>query len=301
MSLPNVVIAGAPKCGTTSVFKYLSDHPEVCASKVKETYYFMDRDYPLYNKTRPSFHTDGLTGYASYFEHCSTTSARIVLEATPDYLYQRTALQVLPTLSPPITLIFMLRKPSDRVWSLYQFAQNNLAILPSDLTFRAFVEMVKEPKSTLLADRPILRDALEHSKYIRYLLPYQTRCKPGKIRVYIFENLRDNPKPFMQNLCLDLGLNADFYHTYPFVRENVSFRAKSQSLHRIKRLLVRVLPKELEKRSPRIKRLYHKLNVEPAIGKSAKDIECLSELDIEFQPYNERLSREMSIDLSCWQ
>lgn len=301
MNLPNLVIAGAPKCGTTSVFKYLSDHSEVCPSKVKETCFFIDRDYPLYKTRRPSFHTDGLAGYASYFGHCCHALDKIVLEATPDYLYQRTALQVLPALSPPITLMFILRKPPDRVWSLYKFAQNNLAVLPHDLTFQMFIEMVKEPENTLLVDRPILQGAIDHSQYVTYLLPYKEKCRSDKIRIYVFENLRDDPRRFMEGLCQDLGISAEPYQQYAFVRSNVSLRVKRQSLHRFKRLLVGVLPRSLVKRSVLLKYIYRKLNIGSAIEKSEEDIECLADLSVEFQPYNERLAREFDIDLSSWQ
>ncbi|MCP5333794.1 MAG: hypothetical protein H7A13_10650, partial [Pseudomonadales bacterium] len=46
--LPNLIIAGAPKCGTTSLFDYLVQHPQVGGSSVKETCYVMDRGYPLF-------------------------------------------------------------------------------------------------------------------------------------------------------------------------------------------------------------------------------------------------------------
>ena len=55
--LPNVVIAGAPKCGTTSLFAWLADHPDVCGSNVKEARYFLDPGDPLFDETRTSVTT----------------------------------------------------------------------------------------------------------------------------------------------------------------------------------------------------------------------------------------------------
>ena len=40
MSNQHAIIAGVNKCGTTSVFRYLADHPDVCASSIKETRFF---------------------------------------------------------------------------------------------------------------------------------------------------------------------------------------------------------------------------------------------------------------------
>jgi len=41
---PNLVIAGAPKSGTSSLFFWLAAHPEVCGSQKKETYFLADKD-----------------------------------------------------------------------------------------------------------------------------------------------------------------------------------------------------------------------------------------------------------------
>ena len=42
-----LIIGGASKAGTTSMFSYLAEHPQICASHAKETRFFLDSDYPL--------------------------------------------------------------------------------------------------------------------------------------------------------------------------------------------------------------------------------------------------------------
>ena len=44
MTFPNLVIAGAPRCGTSSLFRWLADHPNVCTSAATETRYLLDAD-----------------------------------------------------------------------------------------------------------------------------------------------------------------------------------------------------------------------------------------------------------------
>src|SRR5262249_17888741 len=129
MSLPNLIIAGAPKCGTGSLFKWLSDHPQVCGSRVKETFYLMDRGHPLL-KYDSNFYTHGLDGYKAYFTHCNNCR-KIIVEATTHYIYQKTALEVLSCLETKPQIIFVLRKPSSRVYSSYQYTKNNLANVES--------------------------------------------------------------------------------------------------------------------------------------------------------------------------
>ena len=75
--LPNLIIAGVNKAGSTSLFHYLSQHPEVCGSKDKETCYFLPL---LYNES-----ISPITNYEAQFSHCGKSAYR--LEATPAYIY----------------------------------------------------------------------------------------------------------------------------------------------------------------------------------------------------------------------
>ena len=55
-----IIIGGTTKAATTSLYFYLADHPNVCASNIKETRFFLDADYPLPVKYRLE---DGLEKY----------------------------------------------------------------------------------------------------------------------------------------------------------------------------------------------------------------------------------------------
>ena len=79
--LPNTVIAGAPKCGTTSLFRWLNDHPDACGSTTKEPRYLIDPDSCLFDKTS-NFHDHGLEGYEAYFEHCAGSSPKVMWSNT---------------------------------------------------------------------------------------------------------------------------------------------------------------------------------------------------------------------------
>ena len=108
--LANFVIGGTEKSGTTSVFDYLSAHPQVCASSIKETDFFRH----------------GYTGdlaadarrYASYFEHCDSRSL-VRLEASPGYLGEAaTVAPRLRALVPEAKVLFILRDPVERLLRL---------------------------------------------------------------------------------------------------------------------------------------------------------------------------------------
>lgn len=107
--LPNLFIIGAPKCGTTAAYHAVGRLPEVTMSDVKEPGFFSNEAlYPL-----------GLEYYRrSYFPHRLTTE--FIGEATPWYLYSEQAAQRIANDVPgPLTLIALLRNPTDRAISMY--------------------------------------------------------------------------------------------------------------------------------------------------------------------------------------
>jgi sulfotransferase family protein len=300
-TLPNTVIAGAPKCGTSSLFSWLEDHPEVCGSRFKETRYFLDPDHPLLDP-RSNYHEHGMEGYASHFGQCDGAGTKLILEATPHYLYQRTALEVLSGLDPLPTIVFLLRKPSERTYSEYQFARNNRAVIDRGVTFREFLGMVKE-RDASLAGRRQLDAVIEHGKYINYLDAWAGRFPRSKIHVFVFEDLQRDNRSFMQNVAASLEIDPSFYETYDFPLKNLTYQVKFQALHRVRSAVGRRIPRGSAKTllHKATRRTYSAINIErtrPA--KTRDDYEVLAELEREFTPYNTRLSQELGVDLSAW-
>src|SRR5665809_53913 len=118
--LPNLLIAGVSRAGTTSLFRYLGQHPDVCASDVKELRYFT----PLRYGDPPG----PVETYAAHFGGCADTRYR--LEATPGYFYGGRALargihEVCPADS---RVVVSLRSPADRCWSWFSFVKSRLRI-----------------------------------------------------------------------------------------------------------------------------------------------------------------------------
>ena len=103
--LPNFLIIGAPKAGTTSLHAYLDRHPDIHMSEPKELYYFDD---PAYEARRE--------WYESHFE----TDAPLRGEATPHYAmypYYAGVPERIHNLIPDVKLIYMVRDPLDQIVS----------------------------------------------------------------------------------------------------------------------------------------------------------------------------------------
>jgi len=135
MPYQHVIIAGVNKCGTTSAFRYLADHPEVCASSIKEIRFFVQEPY----ESSDSSHDE----YLSYFSHCK--NKRVLLEASPSYFSwgQEVANRIV-RLIPNVRIIVILRNPVDRLYSYYRsaFVYDNYAnALLSDVSFAEFVDI----------------------------------------------------------------------------------------------------------------------------------------------------------------
>ncbi len=107
-ALPNFVIVGAMKGGTTSMFQYLAGHPQVHPPFRKEIKFF-DIHY-----------TKGLGWYRAHFPLWLKMKAPAVTgEATPYYLFHPLAAERMAKVLPKAKLIIMLRNPVDRAYSHY--------------------------------------------------------------------------------------------------------------------------------------------------------------------------------------
>jgi len=300
MTLPNLIIAGAPKCGTTSLYSWLDSHPGTCGSSQKETLFFLDPDTPL--RPRLSCHTDSLESYASFFSHARGDET-IVFEATPDYLYAAAALQQLRRLAGPPQIVFVLRKPSRRIYSLYQFARNNVGSLKPGISFEQYVAaLLHDPGAAFLRDRPLLRNAIAHSRYFDWIQRWLDAFPAQHIHIFQFESLRADARRFMQSFATLFGLDPSFYETYDFSRHNVSYRVRSSRLHRAKRLaasgLAGCVPQGLRHGAAA---LYRRLNTAvPVTGLTEPDRAALNTLDARFEQSNAQLAEVARIDLDLW-
>jgi len=303
MNLPNLVIAGAPKCGTSSLFKWLADHTQVCGSNAKETFYLMDEGHPLLRKSS-NFHRHGLEGYRAHFNR-GANGCRVLFEATTHYLYQRTALEVLSGLPEPPHIVFVLRKPSERVYSSFQYSKNNLANVRRDLSFSQFIEELKRDHDSPLIDEYagesayVLRNDIRYSRYIEYLRPWIARFGSERVHVLLFEEMKRDARAFMQNLARRVRIDPAFYDSYGFPLRNETIRIKHATLHRGVRRLNGLGPRGPLKSL--VKNIYLKAqSARTTEGVTAEDRRTLAELEREFQPFNQRLASELGLDISAW-
>ncbi len=101
------IIAGAQKAGTTALFDYLGDHPQIGLSDVKEVHFFDDEGQDW-----------RAPDYGAYHAHFDLADrSRLWGEATPIYLYWKDSLARIRAYNPGLRLIVLLRDPVARAYS----------------------------------------------------------------------------------------------------------------------------------------------------------------------------------------
>lgn len=304
MTIPNLIIGGAPKCGTSSVFRWLTDHPETLASSPKETFYLIDTDNPLLNNNR-NIHSHGLDGYSHFFDGEASSSTR-VFEATTHYLYSRTARDVLARLKPKPDVIFILRQPSDRVYSSFRYTKNNLAQIADHITFSEYLDVIQgrseqavdevfhSHKNAYVAERE-----LDYSRYADYIASWIEALGEDRVHVLLFENLVRDQQAFMIRLAEIIGIDPEFYRDYEYEQKNATIQVRNKTLHRWARRLGHPLPSGPVKRAA--KKLYLTLQANTdSDGSQREDQTALRQLDAEFTKANQRLATLCNVDVSLW-
>jgi hypothetical protein len=107
--MPDFIIIGAQKAGTSSLYFYLSQHPGIRVSAIKEIHYY--NYYTLRGKR--------LGWYKSFFPLKLTSMHQVTGEASPYYLFDENVPPRIKKDLPDVKLIVLLRNPIDRAYSAY--------------------------------------------------------------------------------------------------------------------------------------------------------------------------------------
>jgi hypothetical protein len=226
MTMPNFVVIGAAKSGTTALHRYLKQHPEIFTSSPKELRFFPFED------RQPDFRGPGdmedmaatvktIEEYRAHFTEGAHFPARG--ESSPLYLYYpRTAERIRHHL-PDAKLIAILRHPADRAYS--QFL----------MKVRDGRELLNFGEA-LAAEEQRISDGWSHHWHYRrrgfyaaQLRPYFDLFKREQLRIYLYEDYVADPVGLMQDIFRFLNVDNSFVPDMS-VRHNVSKLPRSRAL-----------------------------------------------------------------------
>jgi hypothetical protein len=201
--LPNFIVIGAAKAGTTALYWYLSEHPEIFMSPLKETNYFAygldDRGQPLYGV--PGVHQfpiKTLKEYEGLFADAGNAVA--VGEASPIYLECPQAAGRIRDVLPGARIICCLRDPVDRAYSDYQMYLRSRS---------RRLEPARDLTAAAAWTRP---DShwMEISRYHGQLSRYYEAFPRTNIHTFLFDDLQRNALAVAQDIYRFLGVDPGF-------------------------------------------------------------------------------------------
>lgn len=244
MVMPNFLIIGFQKAGTTSVYRYLGQHPEVFVSPTKELNYFSSIvEQPLIDLKL----TGGLTDRDAYEAvFAPGAEKRAIGEASPLYATDPAVPAAIVRQIPEARIIALVRNPVERAWSEYWMRVR-------DRRERRPFELAIGEEVKAAGGRPWLQGTatyLASGFYAHHLTAYWDRFRPDRLACHFFEDLEADPKAVMRDLFRFLEVDAGFVPNTS-VRHNVSGVARSRLLAplmrktRLSRTVRRALPKPL--------------------------------------------------------
>lgn len=189
-TLPTFIIIGAPKCGTTTMHRFLNAHPQVCMSRIKEPRFFSHQ--------RPW--ARGWEWYRSLFEITPDTLA--VGEATTDYSlvtkYPTVADKIAEHL-PGVRIIYMVRHPFRRIESQWIMGRAN-----GGITNGSFADAVRESN-----------EFIEASCYWQQVSYYRELLGDDNILVVFLEDLKHHQRHEIDRCLRHVGVDPARYPDSP--------------------------------------------------------------------------------------
>ena len=136
-SLPDFVIIGAMKAGTTSLYDFIVRHPAIAPASRKELHYFSLN----YEKGELWYRAKFPTKLSKYYFYKKTGQKLLSGEATPGYLFYPLIPERMKEILPDVKLIVILRNPVDRAYSDYHM---RFRTKKEQLSFEKAIELEEE-------------------------------------------------------------------------------------------------------------------------------------------------------------
>lgn len=290
--LPNLVIAGIVKGGTTSLYSYLSEHPDICCSSVKETCYFSMYRYGQLD-SRYQGSDDPFAQFQGYFCHCK--DQKYVMEATPGYFEggARVATEIKKTLGGTTKILIVLRNPVDRLVSFWKYKKSMLQI-DSTLTLAGYIDLCQSmPQQERLKQENDRYWGIEGGYYANYLEDW-LEIFGTSLKVLFFDDLKQDSTAFLKETCEWLGIDDAFIETLDLDVQNKSVGYKNAWLQQLA-LSINDRAEKFWRANQGIKNflrtVYYAINGQPHQG--GTDEQTLTQIQTIYQPYNQRLALQL--------
>jgi hypothetical protein len=201
---PNFFIVGAASSGTTSLYTYLKQHPEVFLPALKEPHYFAQLR-PAYEQRYLFTYVTAEKDYLALFSRAADYKA--IGEASPSYLWCPEAPARIHQAVPEAKIVILLRDPVERAYSHY------LMNLREGLQYRPFFESLQEDWNRAQKGWGVSQLYVELGLYAEQVRRYLRTFGPAQVRVILFDELRrgaENRKSTLAEIVRFIGADPRY-------------------------------------------------------------------------------------------
>lgn len=197
MVMPNFLIIGAEKAGTTALYNYLKQHPDIYMSPMKEPKFFSPNQQGAITN---------IDDYHSLFQAVDQEIA--IGESSPQYLNCITAPKLIKQYIPEVKIIALIRQPVVRAYSHYNMMLNLGHKYPPNFikTFRKRMSIYQKSKRI----ESLKFYSFQGSFYYESLNRYLNEFHKDQFRVYLYDDFKDNNLEILKNIFEFLEVNKDF-------------------------------------------------------------------------------------------
>ncbi len=221
MIYPNLLIVGAAKSGTTSLHNYLSTHPEIFMSEIKEPYFLAiaDLDKDVLESTYVNYITSWKS-YSSLFEKAKNFKIRGESSVIYLYYFEHT-IQNIKKYIPNwrnMKIVAILRSPAERIISHY-YHLYHLQIEKRSLKEVLITECSQKRDKEEIRKQPLpIKDYFGMSLYSDAVKAYK---KNFHTKIFLYEEFKENPLNVVQEIFEFLDVDKEFTPPNLNVKYNV--------------------------------------------------------------------------------
>lgn len=232
MTMPNFMIIGAAKAGTSALYRYIKQHPDVYMSPKKEPHFFSFDAQSKYTKgpgdTIPLAITDP-EAYEALFD--GVTSEVAIGEASPTYLYVSGAAERIAAKLPDVKMVAILRQPVDRAYSAFMHV-----VRDGRESLRDFSVALEAEYQRIAAGWGPIWHYIQGGFYHTQLMRFYDRFSSNQIKVLLYDDFRDNPVGVVRDVFSFIQVDPDFVPDMS-AKPNVSGIPKSSLAQKLMYLL----------------------------------------------------------------
>ncbi|MEZ0327092.1 MAG: sulfotransferase domain-containing protein [Fimbriimonas sp.] len=295
---PNFFLAGAPKCGTTSLYDWLKDHPNTFLPEIKEPHFFA--------LLRPDRVIEKLAEYNAQYAKANKPGVIAIGDGSTTYLHTPGALETVKGYAPDAKVVLSVRNPIDMVRSLHAYKLSRQAEDVEDFEAAWRLSFDRRqgknlPKVAGIID-PYQIDYAEMGLLGKYVSKAYGLFPKENIHVVVFDDMVGDPRKTYLSLEAFLGL-PDNGRT-DFSASNVtSDTGTTKAVYKVAARLPRPVKQTLRKLGIGSLGVIDKLSVASAPAKAARPSaspEFIRELRDYYRTDVDLLGRLISRDLSHW-